>query len=228
MGFNEKVHAYLAARYYEQLKEQFGERGKAAFIHAVQYYGLQRGRRMAQRAIHDGKPLTHPTFMEYNELLESKDPDVVPADGELESLSPDYVLHITNCPWHDQFQAMGCLEAGGVYCSYIDEAISRGFNPDIIFRADKNLNTDDYCDHRVLGVCYDAFPDAPQRKEYAHTFDYHCGHLYWSFREAVIAIFGSEGEQISANVLYKFAEDYGKEMANRLVSYQNYNFNVCQ
>ena len=228
MGFNEKVHAYLAACYYEQLKERFGERGKAAFVHAVQHYGLQRGRRMAQRAIRDGKPLTHPTFMEYNELLESGDPDVVPADGTLESLSPDYVLHITNCPWHDQFRAMGCLEAGGVYCSCIDEAVSRGFNPDIVFRADKNLNTDAYCGHRVAGVCYDSFPDAPQRKEYAHGFDYHCGHLYWSFREAVTAVFGGEGEQISANVLQKFTRDYGAEMADTLVSYRNCNFNVCR
>ena len=227
MGFNEKVHAYLAAQYYQALKEQFGERGRAAFIHAVQYYGFQRGRRMAQRAIWDGKPLTHPTFMEYNELLDSKDQDVVPADGELESLSPDYVLHITNCPWHDQFQVMGCLEAGGVYCSYIDEAVSRGFEPEIIFQADKNLNTDAYCDHRVVGVHYQAFPDAPQKKEYAHAFDYHCGHLYWSFRETVTAIFGVEGDALGARVLQQFTQDYGDEMAERLLSYRDTNFNVC-
>ena len=53
--FNERVHAYIAARYYEQLTEKFGERGKKAFIHATQYYAEQRGRRMAQRAIRDGR-----------------------------------------------------------------------------------------------------------------------------------------------------------------------------
>ena len=37
MGFNEKVHAYLAARYYVRLTDRFGERGKAAFIQ----YGRQ-------------------------------------------------------------------------------------------------------------------------------------------------------------------------------------------
>lgn len=226
MGFNEKVHAYIAAQYYVALTERFGEQGKTAFVHAVQYYGLQRGRRMAQRAIRDGKPLTHATFMEYNELLPS--PDVSPADGDLESLSPDYVLHITTCPWHEQFKEMNCLDAGGVYCSYIDEAVSRGFNPAIVFKADKNLNTDAYCDHRVEGTYYDAFPDAPQRKEYAHEFDYHCGHLYWACREAVTAIFGIHGNEIGEQVLHSFKKTYGTEMADQLISYRFENFNICR
>ena len=47
MGFNEMTHAFIAARYYVGMTEAFGERGHAAFIHAVEYYGSQRGRRMA-------------------------------------------------------------------------------------------------------------------------------------------------------------------------------------
>ena len=48
MGFNEMTHAFIAAKYYVHMTEAFGERGKAAFIHGTQYYGSQRGRRMAQ------------------------------------------------------------------------------------------------------------------------------------------------------------------------------------
>ena len=58
MEFNERVHAYIAAKYYVHLTEHFGERGKKAFLHATQYYALQRGRRMAQRAIRDGQRIT--------------------------------------------------------------------------------------------------------------------------------------------------------------------------
>ena len=47
MGFNERTHAFIAAKYYVHLTERFGERGKAAFLHATRYYGEQRGRRMA-------------------------------------------------------------------------------------------------------------------------------------------------------------------------------------
>lgn len=38
MGFNEKVHAYIAAKYYVYLKERFGSRGLEAFRHATIYY----------------------------------------------------------------------------------------------------------------------------------------------------------------------------------------------
>ena len=42
MGFNEKVHAYIAAKYYVHLTETFGERGRLAFVHGTQYYAMQR------------------------------------------------------------------------------------------------------------------------------------------------------------------------------------------
>ena len=225
MGFNEKVHAFIAAKFYVRLKESFGERGVAAFIHGVQYYAGQRGRRMAQRAIRDGKELNHRTFMQYGELVTTD--EVEPADGDLASLSPDYELHITTCPWHQQFKEMGCLEAGDVYCRYIDEALSRGFNPDIIFEAPANLNSAPYCIHRVVGVNYDAFPDDPAMDQYKRDFSYHCGNMYWALNEVMSAIFGSKGEAVSAVVMADFAEEYGREMADELASWRYTNFNVC-
>lgn len=224
MGFNEAVHAHLAARFYTCLTEAFGERGKAAFVLAVQHYGLQRGQRMAQKAIRDGKALNHLTFMEYNELIATS--EVIPANRDLESLSPDYELHITNCPWHDRFLEMDCLEAGDVYCSLIDEAICRGFNPELIFESEMNLNSSAYCLHRVKNTFYEAFPDVPQKKEDAYGFDYHCGHLYWSVSEVAAAIFQADGEAVNAAVLKDFTETYGTEMADRLASFRHTNFNV--
>ena len=38
MGFNEKVQAYLVAKYYQQFSQRFGSRGEAAFIHATRFY----------------------------------------------------------------------------------------------------------------------------------------------------------------------------------------------
>lgn len=40
MGFNERVHAYIAAKYYTYLVETFGERGRLAFVHGTQYLSL--------------------------------------------------------------------------------------------------------------------------------------------------------------------------------------------
>ena len=73
MGFNEKVHAFIAAKYYVHLTEAFGERGKKAFVHATQYYAQQRGRRMAQRAIRDGKELTYETYCQYGEWVNTQE-----------------------------------------------------------------------------------------------------------------------------------------------------------
>lgn len=86
MGFNEKVHAFIVARYYVRLTEAFAQRGEAAFIHAVQYYAGQRGRRMAQRAIRDGQPLTHATFLQYGELRMTD--EVGPTQREVTSIAP--------------------------------------------------------------------------------------------------------------------------------------------
>ena len=225
MGFNEKVHAFIAARYYVRLTEGFAQRGQAAFIHAVQYYAGQRGRRMAQRAIRDGQPLTHATFLQYGELRMTD--EVEPTQREVTSIAPDYVLRITSCPWHDQFREMGCLEAGAVYCCHVDEALARGFSPDIDFHADANLNMSDCCIHRVKGVNDQELPNDLPREEYKRDFSYHCGHLYWSLSEVSAAIFGAQGEAIATGVLDDFVDAYGQAMADELASWRHTNFNVC-
>ena len=67
MGFTEESQTFLVAAYYRELKETFGERGIEAFVHAVKQYGMQRGNRMAQRAIRDGQKLDYITFCRYGE-----------------------------------------------------------------------------------------------------------------------------------------------------------------
>ena len=181
MHFNERTHAYLAASFYGHMKERFGERAVPAYIHAVQYYAGQRGRRMAQRAIRDGVALTHAAFLQYGELATT---DLVSSsDKEIVSLSPDYEVHIRKCPWHDQFVEMGAQEAGSIYCRYLDEALCRGFNPDLVYQAPMNLNIGSFCLQRVLNTRYESVPDDPPKKEYRQDFSYHCGNLYFSFAE---------------------------------------------
>ena len=223
MPFNEKVHAFLAARFYVRLTQAYDERGKAAFIHAVQYYAGQRGRRMAQRAIRDGKPLDHATYLQYGELIMSEDADATRT--ECVSICPDYEVHIKRCLWHQQFAQMGCTEAGNVYCSYIDEALCRGFNPALRFEVHANLNSAPYCIHRVVGTNYKEPPSLSPKTEYKKGFDYHCGHLYWSFREVICAIFGDD--LIANGVMDDLASSYGTQMAEALAQWEHTNFNIC-
>lgn len=225
MGFNESTHAFLIARYYARLTDAFGRRGEAAFVHAVDYYAGQRGRRMAQRAIRDGQPLTHATFVRYGELQMTD--EVEPTVSEVVSLSPDYEVRISACPWHRQFEQMGCLQAGRVYCRHIDKALWRGFAPEIRFEAPSNLNEAQCCLQRVVGADHHAPPEAEPTGRYRRDFGYHCGHAYWSFREVVGAIFGAAGERVASGVLEDFAASYGEQMADALAAWKNTNFNVC-
>ena len=57
MNFSERTHVFIIASYYKRLKEVFGERGRAAFLHGVRHYGIQRGSRIVQRAIRAGEVL---------------------------------------------------------------------------------------------------------------------------------------------------------------------------
>ncbi len=226
MGFNERVHAYIAAKYYVHLKEHFEDRGVQAFIHATQYYAMQRGRRMAQRAIRDGQPLTQATYNQYGEWVNTQ--EIIDEGIQNKStLSPDFKTIITGCPWHTQFKDMGLLEAGAVYCTYLDAAISRGFNPALGYTVDQNLNMADCCIHYLKDGNIAEGKELGKKKEYLKPFEYHCAHSYWAYAEVTQAIFGAEGQIVCAEVMKDFEADYGKEMADILASYKDTNFNVC-
>ena len=226
MGFTEKVHAYIAAKYYVYLTEQFGERGKAAFLHATQYYALQRGRRMAQRAIRDGRELTQETYNYYGEWVNTEEVKALGC-ANVSRQAEDGTLHITSCPWYTQFQEMGLPEAGAMYCRDLDSSISRGFNPFLQYRVDQTLHTADCCIHRILTGDICAGAGKGKNPESLKSFEYHCAHSFWSYREVVLAIFQEEGQSVIDKVLTDFTRDYGTEMTEALLKYKDTNFNVC-
>lgn len=226
MGFNEKVHAYIAAKYYLYLTEAFGERGKKAFIHGTQYYAMQRGRRMAQRAIRDGQELTQVTYNYYGEWVNTEEIVAEGCQNQTEVL-PDGSLKISRCPWYTQFKEMGAQEAGAEYCRHLDSAISRGFNPYLGYVVDQTLHTGDCCIHRLMSGPISEGAEKGKRKEGLKSFEYHCAHSYWAYHEVTAAIFQEEGRAVSEKVLQDFEADYGIEMADVIRGYRDRNFNVC-
>ena len=114
MGFSEKTHVFIIAKYYEHLTRAFGERGREAFIHATKYYARQRGSRMAQRVIRDGEKLDYASFCRYGEWVPSQESieEGTACAPEVTSVAPDYEFHVHVCPWQRQFAAMGMQEAG--------------------------------------------------------------------------------------------------------------------
>ncbi len=226
MGFNEMTHAYLAAKYYQYLKEAFGDKGIEAFVHATQYYGMTRGRRMAQKAIKDGKKLNYTTYLEYGEWVSSEELKEIKMQNQavIVSKTPDYINEIFFCPWNHEFKLLGLGEAGAVYCTYLDEAIARGFNPEIDFKVETTLFNSDRCRHVIRGG--DVKDRHGKKMEYVKGFDYHCAHLYYSFKECCKGIFDIEGLRVADKVFADFEKDYGQDMTEILSEYSEHNFNL--
>ena len=188
MGFNEKVHAYIAAKFYVHLVETFGERGRQAFIHGTQYYAMQRGRRMAQRAIRDDQPLTQATYNYYGEWVNTEEIKELGCSNKSEILV-DGSMKITQCPWYTQFKEMGLIEAGTEYCRHLDSAISRGFNPYLNYVVEQTLHTADCCIHKVLAEPISTGAERGKNPDGLKSFEYHCAHSYWAYAEVTEAIF---------------------------------------
>ncbi|MBR6238093.1 MAG: L-2-amino-thiazoline-4-carboxylic acid hydrolase [Lachnospiraceae bacterium] len=226
MGFNERIHAFIAGRYYVRLTEAFGRRGELAFLHATQYYASQRGRRMAQRAIRDGEELTQSTYNYYGEWVNTEEIKEQGLGNAISKASNGDMI-ITTCPWYSQFRDMGLHDAGELYCSDLDAAISRGFNPSLGYETVQTLHNSDCCIHTLHSG--DIFEGSERGKNPAglKSFEYHCAHIYWAFCEVSEAIFKTQGEEVSRGVLDDLSEDYGAETADIIRGYKDTNFNVC-
>lgn len=229
MEFHEKMHAFLVARYYFYLAATFGLQGERIFIHATQYYGEQRGRRMAQRALRDGQVLTYENYCRYGEWVTTESVRSMGQEncGYVEMFSPDLVRVYTKCPWNQQFFEMGAEQAGRVYCRYLDAAICRGFNPEIPFTVECSLNDGVPCVHRIGNAGIAKEDQLKNDGKHLRTFDYHCAHLFWSFREVCVAVLGKHGLEIADQVLSDFSDAYGTAMAERILQYSGVNFNAA-
>ena len=226
MGFNEMMHAFIAAKFYVYLDEKYAEQGKAAFVHATRHYAEQRGRRMAQTAIRDGQPLTYDTYCRYGEWVNTEDAKALNANNQSvpQTVNPVFETHIFVCPWAYQFKKMGLQEAGLVYCHDLDASICRGFNPEIDYKTTQTLHDHDHCIQIISPSDIDPNHMPAKRPESLKPFEYHCAHSYWAYADTVRAIFGCEGDLIASKVLQDVADEYGKEYADTLMTYKDVDF----
>ena len=226
--FTEKHHAYLVGRFYEALMRDYPEQAEHIFVMCTQRYAEQRGSRMAQRAIRDKKPLTFTTYREYGEWknTETVKAEGCPNSGETVSWSPDHVEKVYMCPWAAQVKEMGLQKCGTLYCKYVDKSLVLGFNPELVYEVPQSMHESGYCIQISRDANFSENQEFHKHAEYQKGFDYHCGHCYKTFREIISAILGTNGEEIAVFVLKQFEDDYGKEMADVLLSYKNVDFNL--
>lgn len=121
------MFSHLFSTIAEEVITQFGDEGRKAIGEAVKKFGEERGRKIAKLVKSLGKELTLTNFYIYGDLdggqiTKSK---LKIVDGNVEVLIRDCMFCNTSRDWDK-------LEYGKIYCEYVDQAIIKGYNPDII------------------------------------------------------------------------------------------------
>jgi hypothetical protein len=114
--------------------------GEALIRQAVEEFGLERGRRIAQRVQSLGKPLSFKNWLIYSDIDGSNFHARVRVDkGEL-------VARVGHCTFMAAAREWGLGEYASRYCAYVDHAILRGYNPDIRLHLEPRSTTGrDHC-----------------------------------------------------------------------------------
>jgi len=118
----------------EEVINQFGEKGKTVIEKAVEKYGIERGKRIALVVKSLGKKLTLKNFFIYGDLdsssiLKYKSKIV---DGNAEIIIRDCVF-CNGCKEWDK------LEFGKIYCEFIDSAVLRGYNSELVIEVPSTM-----------------------------------------------------------------------------------------
>jgi len=114
--------------------------GEALIREAVEYFGKERGKRIAQRVASLGKPLSFKNWLIYTDI-----------DGENFKATPriennNLVAEVSECVFHNAAASWGLEEYSSLYCKYADYAILDGYNPDVKLSLEQRHKTGkDHC-----------------------------------------------------------------------------------
>ena len=82
-------------------------------------------------------------------------------------------------------------------------------------RSPQTLHDHDYCIQTIRNAGLTPESNMAKNPAGLRSFEYHCAHSYWAYREVCEAIFGEEGTRIAERVLDDFAAEYGKRWQTR-------------
>ncbi|PKL38324.1 MAG: hypothetical protein CVV44_10560 [Spirochaetae bacterium HGW-Spirochaetae-1] len=122
------------------LKAMGPEKGEELIKNAVEEFGLERGRRIAGVVKGLGKPLSFKNWLIYTDV----DGGNFPAKVSIEDGS--LVACVGNCSFDKAAKDWGLEECARHYCTHVDFAILKGYNPDIRLDLDQRWRTgENYC-----------------------------------------------------------------------------------
>ena len=229
--FTATHHALLFAWISRAVATRVGkERGELVMRKAVRRYGEERGRRMALRAQANGHGLSMANYIAYAEWQAGA--------GEMEQRIvekvPHAMVHVHRCPWYTAWKEDDLMQYGRFYCLEIDEALVRGFNPEL--KVDVNstqTNGGERCEFvfhnanltlfNTLSLGYSK-AIRPGRRALM-SWDYHTGHLYKTMGKVIAEELGQTGREAMSVALKEFLNCYGEEAGGVVAAYQDKDFN---
>ncbi len=153
-----------------------------AVVSGIKEYGMQRGSRMAQTARAFGDEATMQNYLAYGEWAAGPGE----MDVHIVQSSPLSVWNVRRCPWSEEWKERGMLDVGKLYCAYVDTALVKGFNPELVLGIGPTQTAgDSFCLFEWNGA--DMTPEAAaenkRRQERAGTarlrpWLYHMAHIY--------------------------------------------------
>lgn len=214
-------HATLFALFSKHTIEALGKNGSDLIYKAVDIYGHERGKRMADRAIKNGDSLSFVNSQAYSEWT--------PKKGEMEmyliSTEPEFVNGVTKCPWCAAWKKHNLLQYGRNYCINIDAAVFNGFNNSFHMSATSNLSFgDDHCEfHWETTLTEEHQKELSEKKKALGTsctrdFNFHTAHLLYSFSKTIRDELKAHADDIISKVLDAYVNLFGHEYLDILES----------
>jgi hypothetical protein len=230
--FDETHHALLFAWIAQAIEEQVGQqKGEDVIRKTVRQYGEERGRRMLLRAQAKKHALSMINYLGYREYNIS--PGVM--DLKISSKPPHAMFSTSTCPWHKAWEENGLMSVGKLYCLEIDQALLRGFNPNLQLEV---IGTLPAGDPRCEFIYHDANLKIPNIVLFGYRkvinpgpkavmpWDYHVGHLFNTFEKVANKELGKVGQQAVEVGLARFGERYGESALKKVMASRNMDFDI--
>lgn len=222
-------HAMLFAYIAKEVIDAYGQEGEQAVIQGVHHYGVQRGRRMAQRARLDGVRVDGMVYELYGEW------GCFPGQVECKSYCENgvYTLKFSRCPWYTEWKCYGMLPYGKCYCGHVDKAIIEGLGISDGGLRCSRVQGEHSCDLVFTDHVYtqQGLEQTEARRailayQAKMEWQYHVGHLYQSLRDAVQEAFGKDGRRILKRAMKNYETHFGTAAKNLVLEYADLDYDA--
>ena len=119
--------------------------GEALVRQAVEEFGRERGRRIAETVRGLGKPLTVKNWLVYSDIHGSNFQARASIDNH------DLLVEVHRCTFMEAADRWGLMDPAHLYCRYVDHAILAGYSPDVTLVLQSRHDTGkEYCLFRYI------------------------------------------------------------------------------